>query len=78
LETNNYTTLIGLVQRVPRIETLRDESKGWKGTPLGELEDITEIAPFEAKVVKEPETETDYTTYALIAAAATGLYVATR
>ena len=49
--------------------------KDGRAPPLGELEDITEIAPFEAKVVKE--TETDYTTYALIAGAAVGLYVAT-
>jgi hypothetical protein len=77
LETNNYTTLIGLVSRVPPLPQLRAGSRDWKGTPLGE--DIPEIFPFEAKKVKKDvkETETDYT-YALIAGAAAGLYVATR
>ena len=75
METNDYTALIQLCKRVPPLPQLRAGSRDWKATPLGE--DIPEIFPFEAK--KEvKKTETDYTTYALIAGAAVGLYVATR
>ena len=77
METNNYTALIQLCARVPRIETLRDESRGWQGTPLGELEEITEIAPFQLKKGVKDVKGTDYTTFAIMATAAVGLYVAT-
>jgi hypothetical protein len=84
IEANNYTALIQLCKRVPRIETFRD---GARATPLGEQEDIAEISPFEGKQdiaeiapfeAKPDVKDTDYTTYALIAGAAVAVYVVTR
>jgi hypothetical protein len=78
METNNYTALIQLCNRVPRYDMLRAGSREFvEATPLGEVEDIPEIAPFQLKKdVKETE-KTDYITFAIMATAAVGLYVAT-